>query len=95
MTTKAQAAARAAVPLPVGDAHAGPWLTPPWTLEERLQRIGALGQRIDGYVQFMCQVGSLNGTSAEAKERAVTAFLERLIVVESQLGGIQESLQLD
>jgi hypothetical protein len=63
-------------------------------MEERLRRIEALGQRIHGYVQFMCQVGSLNGTSAEAKESAVTAFYERMVVVEGQLGRIHEALRL-
>jgi hypothetical protein len=64
------------------------------TTEERLQRIEALGQRIAGHVRFMCQVGSLNGTSAELKERAVTAFYERMALAESQLGRIQEDLRL-
>ncbi len=91
MTTKAATIA----PLLVGKANAGPWSTPPWTQEERLRRIEALGQRIDGYVLFMSQVGSLNGTSAEAKEKAVTAFHERLIVVESQLGRIHDGLRLE
>ncbi len=80
---------------PLGsEAQASLWPTPPKTMEERLQRIEAMGQRINGYIQFMCQVGSLNGTSAEAKERAVTAFHERMVVVESQLGRIQEDLRL-
>ena len=29
----------------------------------------AVGQRISGYIQFMTQVPTLSGTSAEAKER--------------------------
>jgi hypothetical protein len=66
----------------------------PWTLEERLLRIRDLGQRINGYVQFMCQAASLDGSSAEAKDRAVTAFYERLLVVESQLGRIHDDLRL-
>jgi hypothetical protein len=53
-----------------------------------------MGQRISGYVQFMCKVGNLNGTSAEAKEKAVTAFYERLAALEHQLGRIQEELRL-
>ena len=73
----------------------GPWPTPPWTAEERLRRIEEMGQRILGYIRFMCEVSSLNGTSAEAKERALTAFYERMIVVESQLGRIQEDLRLE
>jgi hypothetical protein len=64
------------------------------TTEERLHNIHALGERVNGYVQFMCQVGSLAGTSAEAKATAVAAFLERLTVLERQLGRIQEDLRL-
>jgi hypothetical protein len=36
----------------------------------------------------------MHGTSAEAKERAVAAFYERIVVLEGQLGRIQENLQL-
>jgi hypothetical protein len=66
----------------------------PRTLEERVQRIEALGERIAGYVRFMCERGTPSGTSAEAKERALTTFYERLIIVERQLGKIQEELLL-
>jgi hypothetical protein len=93
MTTNANAPSAAAPPARI-TAPVGPWLTPPWTTAERLQRIEAMGLRINGYVQFMCQVESLNGTSAEAKERAVTIFYERMVVVESQLRGIQDALRL-
>jgi hypothetical protein len=72
---------------------AKPWQPPCLTTEERLQQIGVLGQRINGYVRFICEVG-LNGTSAEAKEQAVAAFYERIVVLERQLGHIQENLQL-
>jgi hypothetical protein len=68
--------------------------SPPWTTEERLQRIRALGQRIDKYVEDMCAVGTLNGTSAEAKDKAVAAFYERMVVLERQLGHIREELHL-
>ena len=64
-------------------------------MEERLQRIEAMGLRIDGYVRFMCQVANLNGASAEVKERAVTDFYEQMIVVERQLGRIHENLRLE
>src|SRR5438445_765653 len=73
---------------------AGPWLTPPWTMEESLRRIEAVGHQVDGYVQFMCKVGSLNGASPEAKGQAVTAFYERLVIAERQLRKIREDLEL-
>jgi hypothetical protein len=53
-----------------------------------------MGERIHGYVQFMCQVGTLGGTSAEAKETAITAFHERLAALERQLARIHDELQL-
>jgi len=68
--------------------------TPPGTMAERLQHIESMGQLIAGYVQFIGQIGSLNGSSAEAKEQAVTAFYERMLVAERQLGRIQEDLRL-
>jgi hypothetical protein len=92
--TKKGRPSRAAAPPSEELVSAGPWLTPPWTTEERLLRIEAMGQRINGYIRFMCQAGRLNGASAEAKEKAVIAFYERLTVVESELGRIQEDLQL-
>ena len=60
----------------------------------RLHCIEVLGQRINGYLQFISGAGALSGASGEAKERAVAAFYERLVVLERQLGQIQEELQL-
>lgn len=99
MTTKMTTPSGTAGSPPGSDVRArpwppSPWVQPPLTTEERLQRIEALGQRIAGYVQFMCQVGSLDGTSDEMKQRAVTAFYERMALVEGQLGRIQEDLRL-
>jgi hypothetical protein len=93
MTTTAEATSRRG-PLPTGPWPPSPWNAPPLTTEDRLKRIEALGERIAGHVQFMCQVGSLGGSSTEMKERAVTAFYERMIVVESQLGRLREELLL-
>jgi hypothetical protein len=76
--------------LPAG----GPWSTPAWTMEERLRRIEVMAQHIQSIVEFMCKIGSLNGTCTAAKERAVTAFYDRLVVMERQLGKIQEDIQL-
>ena len=72
----------------------GPWFSPPLTTEERLERIQALGQRINGYIQFMVKVGNMNGLSAEAKDNAVALCYERMVVLERQLARIQEDLQL-
>jgi hypothetical protein len=58
----------------------------PATAEERLLHIAALGQRVAGYVEFMCGVASLTGTSAEAKDKAVALFQERLATLEAELG---------
>jgi len=63
-------------------------------MEERLQRIEAMNRRINAYVRFRCKAGNLNGTSAEAKDKAVAAFYERMAALERQLGRIQEDLQL-
>lgn len=63
--------------------------------EERLHRIKAMGQRILGYVESMCQPGDQGGTSAEAREKAVTAFYERMLVVESQLRHIHDDFRLE
>jgi hypothetical protein len=92
-TTKAKAPARPPAAT-AAEAQVDPWAEPPCTHGERLQCIRALGKRINEHVQFMCRIGRLNGTSPEAKERAVTAFYERMILVESQLGRIQEDLLL-
>lgn len=69
-------------------------LTPAFTTEERLERLHMLGQRIDGYIQFMSKIGGLNGTSQEAKDRAVTLFYDRLLVLERSLSRIQEEVRL-
>jgi len=72
-----------------------PRLTPASTLAERVLRIESMGQRIAGYVQFMSQIDSMSGTSAEAKERGVTAFYERMVVVEAQLRRLHDELRLE
>jgi hypothetical protein len=69
--------------------------TPAGTVEERLERIQALGERIAEHIVFMCRPGTPSGTSTEVKEKAVEAFYERLIVVERQLGLIKEGMLLE
>jgi len=88
MTAKTKPPVRSAVARPMPQ-------TPPWTSAERLQRIEALGQRINKYVQFMCEAGKLNATSAEANERAIIAFYEQIVVMERQLGRIHDEFQLE
>ncbi len=70
------------------------WAAPPLTTEESLQRIAALGERVAAYVRFMGEVGGLGGSSEEMKERAVTAFYERMVLAEGQLRRIQDDLRL-
>ena len=85
---------RPAALTPQGAALVRPWQSNPVTTEQRLECIELMGQRISAYVLFMRQLGDLNGTSGEAKEKAVAAFYERMVVLERQLGRIQEDLQL-
>jgi hypothetical protein len=87
---KAKAVDTTAVEVPITDSLS----TFPLSPGDPLARIRMLGQRIDGYIQFMCDVGRLNGSSAEAKNKAVTVFCERLAAMEQELGRIQEELQL-
>ena|SRR5438270_5015210 len=69
-------------------------LTPPASLEDYVVRIKALGERVHGCVQFMCSVHKVNGTSAEAKQRSVAQFYDRLVMLDRELCRIQEELQL-
>lgn len=64
------------------------------TTEERLIRIAALAERIDGHVKYICGVKGLNGSSAEAKHVAVADFHERMVALERVLNKIQEDLRL-
>jgi len=80
--------------LPTPALLTGLWQPAPCTTEEHLQRIEAMGRRISGYVEYMCQSSNLNGTSKESKEKAVVSFYERMIVLERQLGRIHDELQL-
>jgi hypothetical protein len=69
--------------------------TPPLTTAERIQRIAALGLTINGYVQFMCQAGNPNNASGEATDKAVAAFYEQLVNMESLLGRIHNDFKLE
>ena len=93
MTAKPKPPTHSSV-LPLAAEPIGQRNSVPWTTEERLQRIEAMGQRIDVYIQFMCQIAKMGGTSTEAKDKAVTDFYDRMVVLERQLNRIQEDLQL-
>jgi hypothetical protein len=94
MTTKTKPPPRPAAPRAEEDPLAGFGATPPWTTEERLQHIQAMIKRINGYAEYISQVANLSGTSAEAKDKAVAAFYERMVILERQLRRIQEELHL-
>lgn len=75
--------------------RSGPWNAPPGTPEERLERLRSMGEKIGGYIRFMCDLERLVGASAEAKEKSLVAFYDRLVTAERQLGLIQEKLRLE
>ncbi len=90
----AKTTSRSAAIRPVLETPPDVGLTPPWNTEDRLVHIQALGKRVDQHIRFICAVGNLNGTSMEAKDKAVAVFYERLRSLERQLDRIHEDLQL-
>jgi hypothetical protein len=92
MSTKTTS--RSAVIRPLLETPPDIGLTPPWTTQERLVHIQALGKLIDQHIRFICAVGNLNGTSLEAKDKAVAVFYDRLRSLEQQLDRIHLDLQL-
>jgi hypothetical protein len=66
----------------------------PGTTAWHLACIAALGQRVHEYVKLMAKARSTPSSSAEAIDRAVVAFHERLAVLEVHLGRIHEELHL-
>ena len=68
--------------------------TPPATAEEFLMHIGVLGKRVEGHVAFMSAVERMNGTSAEAKNKALSLFYQRLVTLELELNRVREELEL-
>jgi hypothetical protein len=96
LTKKPKSPSQTGASAPAGTTQlTAAWLTPPWTMEERVRRIEVMGHCIAGYIQFMCKVGSLCGSSPEAKEGAVTAFYDRLVVMERALAKIKEDFELE
>jgi hypothetical protein len=68
--------------------------TVPQTTHERLAHIQALAARVAKYARGLRAAGPTQGASAEAREKAVAVFYERLAILERQLGRIYEDLQL-
>ena len=95
MATKTKASTSAAAPAVLARLRAETPSNAPLTLDERVQRIEAMQKRIAGYVQFMCQIGTMGGSSGEVKERAVTLFYDQMVVVEKQLAEIHDSFRLE
>ena len=94
MATKTKTPSPPQPPVTEAELLAGLRQTAPLTTESRLECIEALAEKIEGYIRFICKAGSLSGTSSEAKEKAVIAFYERMVILERQLGRIQEDLRL-
>jgi hypothetical protein len=92
MTAKATPRNPAAGSLPDIPPDVG--LTTPWTTEDHVVHIQALGQRVARHIQFICDSGSLPGTSVEAKDKAVIVFYKQLLALERQLNRIHEDLEL-
>jgi hypothetical protein len=82
-------AARPPIPFPL------PRATGPLNSAERLQRIEAMGKSLTRYVEFMCQAGNQGNTSSEAKEKAIFAFYDQMVVAERQLGHIHNEFKLE
>lgn len=64
------------------------------TTRQRLEAIEAMRKRVNGYVDFMGTVETMQGSSAEAKDAAVSAFHDRLAALQKQLELITEGLRL-
>src|SRR5690242_14738613 len=95
MSAKAKNSTRIVPPTAAKKPKAVSVTPPSLTVEEHVHCIEALSQRMDGYIRFMCQLGSEPGSSNEVKERALAVFHDQMIVVERQLGLIYDELRLE
>jgi hypothetical protein len=64
------------------------------TMAWRLASVAALGKRVEEHVASICKLGDLKSSSAEAKDRAVVDFHDRLVAMEGHLARIVEEVQL-
>jgi len=95
MAAKTKATSRASAPAVLAKLRAETPSNTPLTLDERVQRIQAMHKRMDGYIQYMCTIATMAGTSGEMKERAVTLFYEKMVSVEKQLAHIHDEFRLE
>jgi len=79
---------------PPGEFLPDPEMMPCVTTEDHLARIQALGRKIEEHIRFMGTVATLPGTSAESRAKAVSAFHERLLILERGLAQTLEELRL-
>jgi hypothetical protein len=90
MATKAKAKATPLLePLP----QQAP-LPPCVTTQERLIQIQLLGRRVLEHVRAVAAIDAVPGTSTEARDKAVAAFHERLLLLERALEKVLEDLRL-
>jgi len=90
MATKAKAKATPLLePLP----QQAP-LAPCVTTADRLTQIQLLSRRVVEHVRAVTAVAEVQGTSAEARDRAVVMFHERLLLLERTLEKVLEDLRL-
>jgi hypothetical protein len=81
-------------PVPFPDPIAELLSSVPVTRADYLAHIRALRRRVVEHVRFICAVGSLDGTSVEAKDLAVVLFYERLAAAERHLAHVKQNLEL-
>lgn len=66
----------------------------PTNAEEHVKRIELLGERINSYIQFMCQAVNSKGCSAEMVDKALAAFYKQVVLAENQLRQISDEFRL-
>lgn len=70
------------------------WFQTPITMEDHLARIEVLSERILAHVRFISSIDTLEGTSGEAKRRAVGSFYTCLTTMETALNRIGNDVRL-
>lgn len=79
---------RPATPLPA------PWLAPPDSTAQRVERLDGIAERIRAHVLFMGGIGALRGASQESKDRAVAASFDCIAGCDACLGELRRRLRV-